>query len=192
MAKKFNEKDKIAIVFEKAPKEYSNVPANTESKHGNKLTMKDMEDAMKLQFGIYDGICCRCRRKGHMTNKCTKKKNGGNGTGKFRGSCQNCSNKDHKEMECWTKEFNTSKHPNWYQKSREKGLSETVESGNIEKEYLLLAHDTCREIMGYGIELDSSMSNKSIDEENTFSLSSYLKHAVETLDEQDIIRSTKS
>eukprot|EP00957_Ditylum_brightwellii_P082777 6293523-Ditylum_brightwellii.AAC.1 len=50
MTKIFDEEDKIAIVLGKAPKKYASMLANMESKYGNKLKMKSMEEAMKKQF----------------------------------------------------------------------------------------------------------------------------------------------
>eukprot|EP00957_Ditylum_brightwellii_P153493 11681707-Ditylum_brightwellii.AAC.1 len=53
--KKIDEEDKIALVLEKAPKEYSGILAIMEQDKGSNLTMKDLEDAMKIQFCIWYG-----------------------------------------------------------------------------------------------------------------------------------------
>ena len=41
-AKKLDEEDKIALVLEKAPKDYAGILAVTEQKKGDVLTMKDL------------------------------------------------------------------------------------------------------------------------------------------------------
>eukprot|EP00957_Ditylum_brightwellii_P132982 10139744-Ditylum_brightwellii.AAC.1 len=50
-----DEEDKIVVVLEKAPVEYAEILATTESKEGSGLTLKHLEDAMKVQFRIKYG-----------------------------------------------------------------------------------------------------------------------------------------
>eukprot|EP00957_Ditylum_brightwellii_P130412 9948590-Ditylum_brightwellii.AAC.1 len=50
--KKMDKEDKIALVLEKAPKEYAGILAITEQDKGSNLKMKDLKDAMKTQFCI--------------------------------------------------------------------------------------------------------------------------------------------
>eukprot|EP00957_Ditylum_brightwellii_P094790 7218090-Ditylum_brightwellii.AAC.1 len=83
-----DKEDKIALVLEKAPKEYADILAITEQDKGSNLTMKDLEDAMKTQFCIrygdskvqgdsdelalsaFDGKCYKCGLLGHKAIKC--------------------------------------------------------------------------------------------------------------------------
>eukprot|EP00957_Ditylum_brightwellii_P098754 7522989-Ditylum_brightwellii.AAC.1 len=44
--KKMDEEDKIALVLEKAPKEYEGILAITEQDMGSNLTMKDLKDTL--------------------------------------------------------------------------------------------------------------------------------------------------
>eukprot|EP00957_Ditylum_brightwellii_P169633 12911822-Ditylum_brightwellii.AAC.1 len=50
-----DEKDKIALVFEKAPIEYASILATTEKEKGANLKMDDLEKAMQFQFCIRYG-----------------------------------------------------------------------------------------------------------------------------------------
>eukprot|EP00957_Ditylum_brightwellii_P168483 12824860-Ditylum_brightwellii.AAC.1 len=135
-----DEEDKIALVLEKAPKDYAGILAIKEQDKGSSLTMKDLEGAMKIQFCIrygdskvqgdsdelalsaFDGKCYKCGLLGHKTNKCPKNKCG-KSNGKFNGKCNRCSRTGHKLDECWENEKNTNKRPNRFKSNKEKGLA---------------------------------------------------------------------
>eukprot|EP00957_Ditylum_brightwellii_P156669 11924607-Ditylum_brightwellii.AAC.1 len=55
LKKKMDEEDKIALVFEKAPKEYSTILAITEAEKGRALTMKDLHKAIDTHYRIRYG-----------------------------------------------------------------------------------------------------------------------------------------
>eukprot|EP00957_Ditylum_brightwellii_P033449 2534712-Ditylum_brightwellii.AAC.1 len=47
-----DEEDKIALVLEKAPKDYSGILAAEEREKGDALTAEDLEKAMKIHYHI--------------------------------------------------------------------------------------------------------------------------------------------
>ncbi len=87
LSKQVDEEDKIALVFEKAPKEYSTILAITEAEKGSRLTMKDLHRAMDTHYRIrygdaeveddgdelalsaFSGKCYKCGKTGHKANK---------------------------------------------------------------------------------------------------------------------------
>jgi hypothetical protein len=158
MIKKLDEEDKIAIVFEKAPAEYSGILAATEKEKGQALKMEDLEIAMGIQYRIrygdteddkdnneislsaFEGSCYHCKEKGHRANECPKKR------GKFRGKCRGCGKTGHKLADCWANNKNKNKRPEWYNKNKnkEKGLSARDDDDDDGTEYLLMAINMCR------------------------------------------------
>ena len=166
LPQKLSEDDKIAAVLEKASDEYGVILANTAQEKGSRLTMDDLEDAMKIQWRIvkgtkestnqpgkefvlsaFTGKCYKCGQSGHKANECpnAEKEDKSGGRQKFTGKCNMCGKTGHKASQCWYDEKNAHLCPKWWKtcgNQKETGLSATGETNKNDseqgKEFILM------------------------------------------------------
>jgi hypothetical protein len=164
--RKLDEEDLIAVVLDKAPREYQAVLTSEQRFKGDKLTLADLNSAMnqhwrqikgsgtseddgtEVTLSAFGGYCYKCKAKGHKASDCPVKggdnninnngngKGGGKGKQKFKGKCNNCGKVGHREVDCWLKEANKDKRPKGF---KVPGETTTVATdGGSKVEYLLV------------------------------------------------------
>jgi hypothetical protein len=126
----------------------------------------DSDSEKEIALSTFNGSCFKCKKKGHKANECpgggnnnnggnnTNKGRGGgnnssnnnnnnsnkNGTGKFKGKCNNCGKVGHMAKDCWDDDANAGKRPAWFKQ----GGSKETAAATIE--FLL-----CSTSMGNGL-----------------------------------------
>ena len=131
-SRKIDEDDLVAVILDKAPKEYKSVITAEQQARGENLTLDDLEKAMdhlyrqmhpgivdndenELALSAFSGKCYKCHEVGHKANNCPKRGNKGGGGRKFKGKCHQCGKEGHRKADCWVLDENAPKHPrNWW------------------------------------------------------------------------------
>jgi hypothetical protein len=105
--KQIDEEDLIAVILEKAPKEYVAVLTAEQRRMGDALTMTDLEEAMnqhwrqlygetasdsrssdkEIVLAAFNGACFNCGKKGHKSTECRAppKAGGSGGSSSYQG-----------------------------------------------------------------------------------------------------------
>eukprot|EP00957_Ditylum_brightwellii_P090737 6910518-Ditylum_brightwellii.AAC.1 len=128
----------IAMVLEKAPKEYGTVLTVKQRTKGSNLTMADLQEAMTQLFRTTHGVedetedknkmgmamadikYYRCGKKGHKGYQCNKKACGKKGNGS-KEKCSRCGKTGHLTDDCFDNPKNAGKRPHWYHVRKGKG-----------------------------------------------------------------------
>ena len=155
--------DKIAVVINKAPKEYQLTITAEQHLHGASVIIDNFEEAMdalyhnlyrkdqgvgskqgndndksELALSAFDGNCFKCRKKGHKEADCRSKvKSKGSSTNK---KCQCCGKRGHLDCDCWDNLENANKQPALYKPKVETGHVGTY-VGGTSTEFLLTGLD---------------------------------------------------
>ena len=153
---KLDKEDLIAAVISAAPAEYNGVLTVEQCHMGDKLSLKNLEDAMRryyrkmcagsnnksdgssegkeIALDAFNGKCYMCHKHGHCPEKRNKNKNKNNREhkGKIYGKCHNCGKPGHCAQDCWEKEENKSKHPAYFKPVSKKGNMTLDEGSNVE------------------------------------------------------------
>jgi hypothetical protein len=163
------EEELIAAALRAAPSKYRAVLSCEQSLKSDKLKLDDLEKAMTRQWrqerssqhkdddgddddggevtlSAFQGVCFRCKQKGHRADNCPKRSKGGapngnnqKGKNKFGGKCFNCGKEGHRSADCWEKDENKNKRPKGYKTQSEKGTA-AVDGTDI-VEYILTSKD---------------------------------------------------
>jgi hypothetical protein len=146
-SRQIDQDDLIAVVLEKAPKEYKSILTAEQRVKGAKITLLDVESAINDLFrtlqpltvpntdekeialvAAFQGKCHYCKRPGHKASECRKKKTEQKG-GKL---CKHCNQKGHPENMCWELPQNASRRPNgWKSKKNNGSTSQGTETAAV-------------------------------------------------------------
>jgi hypothetical protein len=147
--RKIDQDELIATLLDRAAPEYRSLLTAVQMMKGASVKLSDFEDAMnkywrqesangkseednddddnEIALAGFEGICFKCRKKGHKSNECKEDGNGGH----FRGTCYNCGKPGHMSRDCWLKEENKDNRPSYW-KTRETGASAIDRSSHVE------------------------------------------------------------
>ena len=133
--RQIDQDDLIAVVLEKAPKDYKSILTAEQRKQGVNLTLLDLESAMNDLFrtlhpntapsnddkevalvAAFQGKCHYCKKPGHKASECKKKKS----EQKNGKPCKHCNQKGHADHMCWELPQNASRRPTGW-KSKKNG-----------------------------------------------------------------------
>ena len=155
--------DLIAVVLEKAPKEYKSILTTEQRNKGTNLTLENLEEAMhdlyramnshcqptndnEVALVAFRGTCHYCKKPGHMARDCTVKRAAlkkGTGTVKNLRPCKHCGGK-HMDNNCWELPQNASKRPAGWKSKKNSGTetgAAAIEDGGPQIELLLSSMD---------------------------------------------------
>lgn len=137
-SRQIDQDDLIAVVLEKAPKDYKSILTAEQRKQGANLTLFHLEGAMNDLYrtlhpnttpsnddnkevalvAAFQGKCHYCKKPGHKANECRKKK----AEQKNGKPCKHCNLKGHSENMCWELPQNASRRPSGW-KSKKNGAN---------------------------------------------------------------------
>jgi hypothetical protein len=159
--RQIDQDDLIAVVLDKAPRDYKAVLTSEQRSKGIALTLADLESAMndlyrtlhpqqastkdnnEFSLAAFSGMCHYCKKKGHQAKDCRKKKadqknksenSGSNGEGRSSNlrPCKHCGGK-HMDYQCWELPQNANKRPEgWKSKKTETGAVAQVQEPRVE------------------------------------------------------------
>ena len=124
--KKLDEDVLMATVMDAAPIGYADVIARTVNKHGDALTMDQLEEAFADHFRIMDNKWTNKNEEEDDEMALTIQ----DGHKKFDGKCNLCGKHGHKAVVCWNDPKNADKRPTWWKASEVAGVGASFRKSN--------------------------------------------------------------